>query len=68
MKNKTAVVPAERIAQAILILRGHRVLLDDTLAALYGVETRMLVQAVKRNLDRFPEDFLFSSRPQRSNL
>lgn len=59
MKNKTAVVPAERIAQAILILRGHRVLLDDTLAALYGVETRMLVQAVKRNLDRFPEDFLF---------
>ena len=52
-------VPADRIAQAILILRGHKVLLDVDLAVLYGVETRTLNQAVTRNLDRFPEDFMF---------
>lgn len=40
-------------------MRGHKVMLDADLAALYGVETRVLVQAVKRNLDRFPEDFMF---------
>lgn len=49
----------ERIAKTILFLRGERVLLDEDLAVLYGVETRVLVQAVKRNLDRFPEDFMF---------
>jgi len=49
----------ERITKTILFLRGERVLLDEDLAVLYGVETRVLVQAVKRNLDRFPEDFMF---------
>ncbi len=48
-----------RIRQAILSLRGEKVMLDLDLAELYGVETRVLVQAVKRNLDRFPEDFMF---------
>lgn len=43
----------------IVYLRGHKVLLDADLATLYGVETRVLVQAVKRNLERFPEDFMF---------
>ncbi len=52
-------VPGERITRAILILRGHRVLLDSELAALYGVETRVLNQAVRRNAERFPEDFRF---------
>ncbi|MDD5309701.1 MAG: ORF6N domain-containing protein [Deltaproteobacteria bacterium] len=52
-------IPAERIERAILVLRGHRVLLDVDLAALYGVETRALVQAVKRNIRRFPADFMF---------
>jgi len=52
-------IPAERVARSILVLRGHKVLLDADLAALYGVETRMLVQAVKRKLGRFPEDFMF---------
>lgn len=52
-------VPSERIAHSILLLRGHKVLLDADLAELYGVETRVLVQAVKRNLERFPEDFMF---------
>jgi hypothetical protein len=52
-------VAVEHITRAILILRGHRVLLDNELAALYGVETRVLNQAVKRNAERFPEDFRF---------
>jgi hypothetical protein len=52
-------VPIERIERAILILRGHKVMLDTDLAALYDVETRVLVQAVKRNLERFPKDFMF---------
>jgi hypothetical protein len=54
-----AVVPTERVAQSILVLRGHKVLLDADLAALYGVQTRVLNQAIKRNLDRFPADFMF---------
>jgi len=49
---------AERVGQFILIIRRQRVLLDEDLAALYGVETRSLVQAVKRNLERFPPDFM----------
>lgn len=52
-------VPAERILHSIHVLRGERVLLDVDLAALYVVETRVLIQAVKRNLDRFPDDFMF---------
>lgn len=43
----------------ILLIRGHRVMLDFDLATLYGVETRSLKQAVRRNLDRFPDDFMF---------
>ena len=48
-----------KIADTIRLLRGERVLLDAELAVLYGVENRVLVQAVKRNLERFPEDFMF---------
>jgi ORF6N domain-containing protein len=54
------VIPIERIAQSILVLRKQRVMLDRDLAVLYGVETRVLNQAVKRNADRFPEDFVFT--------
>jgi hypothetical protein len=57
--RRQAHVPVEDITRAILILRGHRVLLDSELAALYGVETRVLNQAVRRNAERFPEDFRF---------
>jgi hypothetical protein len=53
-----AVVPAH-VERKILFLRGERVLLDADLAVLYGVETRVLVRAVKRNLSRFPADFMF---------
>ena len=52
-------LPAEHITQSILFLRGQRVILDRELAAIYGVETRTLNQAVKRNGKRFPEDFMF---------
>ena len=54
-----APVSAERVDHFILIIRRQRVLLDADLAALYGVETRVLLQAVRRNLQRFPPDFMF---------
>lgn len=50
---------AETVAGRILIIRNTRVLLDSDLAELYGVETKRLLEAVKRNIDRFPEDFMF---------
>lgn len=52
-------VPRERIEQAILVIRGQRVMVDSDLAKLYGVSTKALNQAVKRNADRFPNDFMF---------
>jgi hypothetical protein len=58
-RKPTSLIPAERIERAILLVRGQNVLLDNELAALYGVETRALNQAVKRNLARFPSDFMF---------
>jgi len=58
-KKQTSLIPAERIEQSILLLRGQKVMLDSDLATLYGVETKVLLQAVKRNLDRFPDDFMF---------
>jgi hypothetical protein len=57
--SKNPIVPAERIEKCIYLLRGLRVTLDDDLAMLYGVETKILNQAVKRNTRRFPEDFMF---------
>ena len=56
---RRALVPVERITQAILVLRSQRVILDSDLAAIYGVTTGRLNEAVKRNADRFPEDFMF---------
>jgi hypothetical protein len=55
----SAIVPIERIEKRIFVLRGQRVMLSTHLAQLYQVEPKALVQAVKRNLDRFPEDFMF---------
>ena len=54
-----ALIPSERITKAILVIRGHKVLLDVDLATLYEVDTKTLVRAVKRNIERFPEDFMF---------
>src|SRR4051794_34008880 len=53
------VVPAERIAGVIVVVRGQRVIVDADLAALYGVPTGRVNEAVKRNRDRFPGDFIF---------
>ena len=57
-KSKS-LIPTERVEQAILLIRGQKVMLDSDLAQLYGVETKNLVKAVKRNIDRFPSDFMF---------
>jgi hypothetical protein len=54
----TELVPIELIASKIYLMRGIKVMLDRDLAELYGVETRILVQAVKRNIERFPSDFM----------
>ena len=62
-------VPLERIQQHILLLRGQKVMLSTHLAKLYGVEPRVLVQAVKRNIERFPPDFMFQlSKAEFANL
>ena len=53
------VIPQEVIERKILMIRGQKVILDSELAKLYGVTTFNLNKAVKRNLDRFPEDFMF---------
>ncbi len=54
-----AVLPTEQITRSILFIRKQKVILSSALAQLYGVEPKVLVQAVKRNIDRFPEDFMF---------
>jgi len=60
MKSEVAVIPAQRIERVIYLIRGQKVMLDRHLAQLYGVETRVLNQAVRRNKDRFPNDFMFT--------
>lgn len=54
-----SLIPIERIEQKILVIRGERVMVDSDLAAIYGVETKMFTRAVRRNLLRFPDDFMF---------
>ncbi len=67
MKGIESPVPLERIQQAILLIRGKRVMLDADLAQLYGVSTKRLNEQVKRNRDRFPEDFMFQLNPTEVN-
>lgn len=59
MNKMKEMVPREVIEHKILLIRGQKVMLDRDLAQLYGVETRALNQAVQRNIERFPEDFMF---------
>ena len=59
MKAEPVKIPVERLEKAIFLIRGEKVMLDRDLAELYGVETRTLNQSVKRNLERFPDDFMF---------
>lgn len=67
--DQNSLVPAELIAQSILVIRGQKVMIDADLAALYGVATKRLNEQVKRNLDRFPADFMFQlSQPEKDGL
>lgn len=59
MVENSALLSAEQIERVIYVIRGQKVMLDQDLARLYGVETRALVQGVKRNIERFPADFMF---------
>ena len=53
------IIPVEIIERKIYLIRGHKVMLSSDLSELYGVEPKVLIQAVKRNIERFPEDFMF---------
>lgn len=65
----SAIIPVERIQQCIYVIRDRKVLLDEDLAQLYGVQTRVLNQAVTRNVERFPSDFAFRlSKDEFENL
>ena len=65
----SSIVPKERVEGSILWIRGQKVLLDSDLAALYRVKTKALVQAIRRNRERFPRDFMFQlEREELSNL
>ena len=59
MTKRISAIPVESIEKRIYLIRGHKVMLSTDLAELYDVEPRALVQAVKRNMERFPEDFMF---------
>ena len=58
-RNNLVILPIERIERSILLIRGRKVMLDSDLASLYGVETFRFNEAIKRNKDRFPADFMF---------
>jgi hypothetical protein len=69
MSKDRSLIPVERIERSILLIRGQRVMLSTDLAELYQVEPRVLVQAVKRNITRFPQDFMFQlTEEEYSNL
>jgi hypothetical protein len=59
MSKSLLTIPPERIEKTIFLIRGEKVMLDRDLAALYGVTTKALKQAVRRNIERFPDDFMF---------
>jgi hypothetical protein len=65
-KKAKVAAPVDQISRAIIFLRGHRILLDAELAALYGVSTKRLGEQVRRNAERFPEDFMFQLTPDES--
>ena len=64
MKIDEQTVPDEIVMEKIIIIRGQKVMLDYDLAALYGVQTKVLKQAVRRNMKRFPADFMFELTKQ----
>lgn len=68
LSENKLIIPEERIANKILLVRGEKVMLDFHLAGLYGIETRALKQAVKRNIERFPNDFMFELTEDEINI
>ena len=64
MNGQVSLVPMERIERAIIVVRGEKVMLDRDLAEIYGVETKRLNEQVRRNLNRFPVDFMFQLTPE----
>ena len=66
MTQQLVKIPSERLEKANFLIRGEKVTLDRDLAELYGVETRVLNQSVRRNLERFPPDFMFELLARRS--
>jgi len=68
MTERTFLIQAERIERSILVIRGQKVMLSTDLAVLYDVQPRALVQAVKRNLGRFPADFMFQLTKEEFDL
>jgi hypothetical protein len=68
MSKGVVLVPHERIERSILLIRGHKVILDSDLAGLYGVTTKRLNEQVRRNLSRFPEDFMFQLTESETDL
>lgn len=65
--SKSILIPDEVVISKIYLIRGQKVMIDRDLADLYGVETRVLKQAVRRNIDRFPEDFMFEMNKDEFN-
>ena len=68
MKTRVSLIMHEKIERRIFSIRGKQVMLDRDLAILYGVETKVLNQAVKRNLERFPHDFMFQLTAQETKI
>jgi hypothetical protein len=68
MSKDKSLIPIERIERLILLIRGHKVMLDSDLAELYGVTTKRLNEQVRRNLSRFPEDFIFQLTESETHL
>ena len=68
MAKDRSLIPIERIERLILLIRGHKVMLDSDLADLYGVTTKRLNEQVRRNLSRFPEDFMFQLTESEARL
>jgi len=68
MSKDKSLIPIERIEELILLIRGHKVMLDSDLAELYGVTTKRLNEQVRRNLSRFPEDFMFKLTESEAHL
>ncbi len=67
MDKKQTLAPVERIERSIYLIRCQKVILDSDLARLYGVSTKRLNEQVKRNADRFPEDFVFKLSVREDN-